>query len=143
MFLRANNYLQTDYAKVIEAAKQAVGDAQDPWEKAKRMEAFLARRNETALKDEHLGVTLPPPLKLMVEYSSPNLAKEMHVGHLRSTIIGDALARPHPISARCRSGGARGQHERKRRGYSLVLGRRQRVADRWQLDRRCRSHRDR
>ncbi|MFD2274123.1 hypothetical protein ACFS07_32440 [Undibacterium arcticum] len=33
--------------------------------------AFLARRNETALKDEHLGVTLPPPLKLMVEYSSP------------------------------------------------------------------------
>src|SRR3989442_15473405 len=52
--------------------------------------AFLARRNETALKDEHLGVTLPPPLKLMVEYSPPNLAKEMHVGHLRSTIIGDA-----------------------------------------------------
>lgn len=55
--------------------------------------ALLARRNEAALKDEHLGVTLPPPLKLMVEYSSPNLAKEMHVGHLRSTIIGDALAR--------------------------------------------------
>lgn len=29
----------------------------------------------------------------MVEYSGPNVAKEMHVGHLRSTIIGDALAR--------------------------------------------------
>lgn len=31
--------------------------------------------------------------KVLVEYSSPNLAKEMHVGHLRSSIIGDALAR--------------------------------------------------
>lgn len=33
------------------------------------------------------------PQKVVVDYSSPNLAKEMHVGHLRSTIIGDALAR--------------------------------------------------
>jgi arginyl-tRNA synthetase len=55
--------------------------------------AFLAARCQHALADEHLGVELPPRRRVMVEYSSPNLAKEMHVGHLRSTIIGDALAR--------------------------------------------------
>lgn len=54
---------------------------------------FLARRCEAASRDEHLGITFPPRQKVMVEYSSPNLAKEMHVGHLRSTIIGDVLAR--------------------------------------------------
>ncbi len=55
--------------------------------------AFLAKQTELAFADTKLGVPMPAQQKVMVEYSSPNLAKEMHVGHLRSTIIGDALAR--------------------------------------------------
>ncbi len=41
----------------------------------------------------HLGIQLPKRQRVIVEFSSPNVAKELHVGHLRSTIIGDALAR--------------------------------------------------
>jgi arginyl-tRNA synthetase len=44
--------------------------------------------------DARLGMETPErPETVIVDYSAPNLAKEMHVGHLRSTIIGDALAR--------------------------------------------------
>jgi arginyl-tRNA synthetase len=44
--------------------------------------------------DPRLGVPLPEQsLRVVVDYGSPNLAKEMHIGHLRSSIIGDALAR--------------------------------------------------
>ena len=55
---------------------------------------FLAKRLDTVLDDARLGVrSVTEPQRVMVEYSSPNLAKEMHVGHLRSSIIGDALVR--------------------------------------------------
>jgi arginyl-tRNA synthetase len=44
--------------------------------------------------NERLGIPqVKPTQKVIVDFSSPNIAKEMHVGHLRSTIIGDAIAR--------------------------------------------------
>ena len=56
--------------------------------------SFLASQMEALLRDDRLGVPLPErKQKVVVEFSSPNIAKELHVGHLRSTIIGDAIAR--------------------------------------------------
>jgi len=46
------------------------------------------------LDDPRLGVPLADPVQtVVVDYSSPNIAKEMHVGHLRATIVGDAIVR--------------------------------------------------
>jgi arginyl-tRNA synthetase len=57
-------------------------------------DAFLAQSFVEAMDDDRLGVAGAPAHKtFVVDYSAPNVAKEMHVGHLRSTIIGDAIVR--------------------------------------------------
>ena len=55
---------------------------------------WIAGATTSLLADPRLGTPLTDaPQTVIVEYSSPNIAKEMHVGHLRSTIVGDAIAR--------------------------------------------------
>ena len=55
---------------------------------------WIAGQAGEMLGSDRLGVSrAADPQTVVVEYSSPNIAKEMHVGHLRTTIVGDAIAR--------------------------------------------------
>lgn len=55
---------------------------------------WVSEQLTAVLGDERLGVeTSATPQKTIVDYSGPNIAKQMHVGHLRSTIIGDCISR--------------------------------------------------
>ena len=57
-------------------------------------DAFLEAELASMSRDERLGVrTAAEPRTVVVDYSAPNVAKEMHVGHLRSTVIGDSIVR--------------------------------------------------
>lgn len=56
--------------------------------------AYYAERAHEMLHDERLGVAkVTQPKTLVIDFSAPNVAKPMHVGHIRSTIIGDTLGR--------------------------------------------------
>ncbi len=55
---------------------------------------FFAGKAAAMLSDDRLGVAVvDKPKTLVIDFSAPNVAKPMHVGHIRSTIIGDTLAR--------------------------------------------------
>ncbi|WP_323097387.1 arginine--tRNA ligase [Intrasporangium sp. YIM S08009] len=55
--------------------------------------AWIASLLQDVDADERCGVPLQEAQNIPIDYSAPNVAKEMHVGHLRTTVVGDSLAR--------------------------------------------------
>lgn len=59
-------------------------------------DSWIASQATEMFEDQRTGVTtIAPAQTVVIDYSAPNAAKEMHVGHLRTTIVGDCLARVH------------------------------------------------
>lgn len=54
---------------------------------------FLANYISQMAEDEHFGIEMPTPMTMMVDYGGPNVAKPLHVGHLRSAVIGESIKR--------------------------------------------------
>ena len=55
--------------------------------------AFLASYAENMASDGHHGIRLPKPETIIIDYGGPNVAKPLHVGHLRSAVIGESIKR--------------------------------------------------
>ena len=104
--LKLAKVLKKNPREVAEQIVQALSQAESSGEMIERLDiagpgfinitlkpSFLANELDQCLQDPYLGVTQAPNERVIVEFSSPNIAKELHVGHLRSTIIGDAIAR--------------------------------------------------
>ena len=60
----------------------------------KLTDEFLTAHTQSTANDDRLGVeSVPTPLKVVIDYGGPNVAKPMHVGHLRAAIIGESVKR--------------------------------------------------